>query len=247
MTLWRLESLRLWRTKRWLILVGVYGFFGLIGPLTARYLPEIIDRLGGADAITGLPELTAEDGMTQYLGNAQQLGLLAVVFVAAAALAFDANKEMSIFLRTRASVASIMSPRYVVTAGAAAVSFLIGAAIAYLGTGLLLEWLDLGAVLIGSALQILYLVLAVVLTGLVSSFVRNVPGVALLALGILIVVGLLGLIPAISDWLPSELLGGLDILIRGGDFELWPAIVVTVALTAVMVWITLVRLEHREV
>ena len=247
MSLWRLEYLRIWRTKRWLILVGVYAFFGILGPLTARYLPEIVENLGGADAITGLPELTPADGITQYLGNAQQIGLLAVVFVAAAALAFDANREMSIFLRTRTSISRIMAPRYVMTAAVSALAFTVGVVIAYIGTGVLLEWLDLGAVIVGSLLQILYLVVAIVLTGLVASFFRNVPAVALLTVGILILVGLLGLVPSIADWLPSEVLGGMDVLIRGGGFDLWRAVIVSAALVVAMVWLTLTRLDDREV
>ena len=131
--------------------------------------------------------------------------------------------------------------------GAASLAYTVGVVIAYVGTGLLLEWIDLGAVVVGSLLQVLYLVVAVVLTGLVASFLRNVPGVALLTLGILIALGLLGLISTVSAWLPSELLGGLDVLIRGGEFELWRSVAVSVALIAVMVWITFARLQHREV
>ena len=46
MNLWRLEWLRLVRTHRLLVLLGVYLFFGLTGPLTARYLPQILAALG---------------------------------------------------------------------------------------------------------------------------------------------------------------------------------------------------------
>ena len=47
MNLWRLEWLRLVRTKRWIALVGIYVFFGLLGPLSARYMGEIVERFGG--------------------------------------------------------------------------------------------------------------------------------------------------------------------------------------------------------
>ena len=55
MNLWRLEVLRLLRTYRMWILVGIFGFFGFLGPLTAAYLPEIVDRLGGGVEIS-VPE-----------------------------------------------------------------------------------------------------------------------------------------------------------------------------------------------
>ena len=49
MSPWRLEILRLTRTKKWVALVGVYVGFGLLGPLTARYIKEILSRVGSSD------------------------------------------------------------------------------------------------------------------------------------------------------------------------------------------------------
>jgi len=245
MTLWRLEWLRLTRTKRWLILFGVYGVFGILGPLTARYLPEIIDRLG--DVQVDLPELTPADGVAQYVGNAQQIGVLAVAFVAAAALAFDSNTEMSVFLRTRATVRNILTPRFVVNAAAAAGAFVFGALIAYIGTGLLLEWLDFGDFLVGLALHAWYLVFVVALIALMAGIFRNVVGVALSSIGVLIILGILTLLSPIARWLPSALVGSIDVLLRGGPFDVLPALVVTTVLIVALPAIAVARLEAREV
>lgn len=245
MNLWNLEILRLWRTQRWLILFAVYGVFGLLGPLTARYLPDLIESIDES-AVGTLPQMTPEDGITQYIGNAAQMGLLAIAFVGAAALAFDANTEMAIYLRTRATIREIFTPRFVVTSVAAVAAFSFGMVIAYVGTGVLLEWLDLGAVMIGSLLHAMYLVFAVAVIGLVSSFIRKVPGVALLSVGLLILMALLALIPAVAPWLPSELVGAIDILVRGGDFDFWRSLAMTILLIAGMVAFSIHRLERRE-
>ncbi|GMR02003.1 MAG: hypothetical protein BMS9Abin20_0329 [Acidimicrobiia bacterium] len=246
MTLWKLEWLRIWRTQRWLILGSVYGVFGLLGPLTVRYLPEIIDRFGGTEVVGELPPMMPADGITQYVSSAQQFGLLAVAFVGAAALAFDAHCEMAIFLRTRASVRDIFIPRLGVNTVAAIAGFVFGVTLAYVGTGLLLEWLDLPAVVVGSVLQSLYLIFAVVVIGVVSSVVRSVAGTALISLGVLIIVGVASLIPPLAPWLPSDLLGALDALIRGSEFEYWRSIVVTAASIVILVPVSIARLERRE-
>ncbi|MGI9641280.1 MAG: hypothetical protein ACR2N9_00705 [Acidimicrobiia bacterium] len=245
MNLWNLEWLRMWRTQRWLILVAVYGVFGALGPLTARYLPELLESIDES-AVSSLPPMTAEDGIVQYIGNAAQIGLLAVAFVGAAAIAFDANHEMSIFLRTRATVRSIFVPRFVVVSATAVAAFLFGMAIAYIGTGLLLAWLDVGPVVMGSLLHALYLVFVVAVIGLVSSFVRKVPGVALLSVGILIAIALPSLVPSLAPWLPDELIGATEILIRGGSFDFWRSIIVTVLLIVGMIALSVYRLERRE-
>jgi ABC-2 type transport system permease protein len=244
MSLWRLEWLRLWRTQRWLILLAVFGSFGMLGPLTARYLPDLLESLG-EDAGT-LPPMTAVDGVTQYVGNAAQIGLLAVVFVAAAALAFDANAEMAVFLRSRARVRDIVIPRYAVSVTASFVAFVMGMIIAYVLTGFLLGWIDALAVTVGTVLFGLYLAFAVAVVALIASLIRRVPAVAMLSVGALIVLAILGLVPQVAPWLPSSLVGAADSLIRGGDFDSQGAVVVTVALTIALVAISIKRLETRE-
>ncbi len=246
MTLWRLELLRLWRTQRWLILLAVFASFGVLGPLTARYLPDLMESFG-EDALGALPPMASADGITQYMGNAAQIGMLAVAFVGAAALAFDSKPEMAIFLRTRATVRDILVPRYVASTLASIAAFVVGMAIAYVGTGILLEWLDVGAVLIGTALFGLYLAFAIAVFALISSFIRRVPGVALLSVGALIVLALLGLVPSVQRWLPSELVGAIDVLIRGGEFDFWRSILTTAVLTVAMLVVSIRRLEAREV
>lgn len=245
MSLWKLEVLRLWRTQRWLILLAVFVSFGVLGPLTARYLPDLLEALG-EEAAGSFPAMTAVDGITQYIGNAAQIGMLAVVFVAAAALAFDANPEMAVFLRTRASVRDIVVPRVVISAGASTAAFGVGLVIAYVLTGILLDWLDALAVVEGGALFGLYLVFTVAIVALVASFIRSVPGVAMLSVGILIVLALVGLVPQIAPWLPSELVGATDVLVRGGEFDFWRATVVAAVMTIVLLGISIRRLERRE-
>lgn len=245
MTLWRLEFVRLFRSLRWIILAAVYGFFGVIGPLTARFLPALIERIEGTTA--GLPEFGPPDGITQFVGNAQQFGLLAVAFVAAAALAIDSNVELSVFFRTRASMRDIVTPRLVVNAGAAAAAFVFGAVIAYVGTGILLAWVDLGPFIVGVVLQCVYLAFAVTVVGVMASVVRKVVTTALLSVGILILLGVLTLVSPVAAWLPSDLAGAIDRLIRGGDFDYWRSLAVTVALIASLSTLAIRRLDRREV
>jgi len=246
MSLWNLELLRMWRTQRWLILFAVYGVFGILGPLTVRYLPDLMESLG-EDAVGTLPAMTPPDGIAQYIGNAIQIGTLAVAFVGAAALAFDSNTEMSVFLRTRATIRQIFTPRYVVVTVTAIAAFLFGLALAFIGTGILLDWLDAWNVVLGGVLHALYLTFAVAVIGFVSSLIRKIPGVALLSVGILIVIGLLSLVGPIAKWLPNELIGAVDSLVRGGEFDYWRSIVVTIVLVVGLLALTIRRLEGREV
>ena len=246
MTLWRLEVMRLVRTYRIWILVGIFGFFGVLGPLTVRFLPEIVDRLGGGAEIV-VPDATPELAMAQYLGNALQLGLLAIAFVAALALAFDTKPEMAAFLRTRATVPQILTPRYVLNMAAAAGSFLLASAVAFVVTAVMIDVPSIGGTIVGSMLVGLYICFAVALTGLFASIVRGVPGTALLTIGALILLSIIGLVPAIGPWLPSDLVGSYDTLIGGGDFIYWRAIASALVLSGAAIAASVYRMEHRQV
>lgn len=245
MSLWRLEILRLFRTHRLWILLAVFASFGALGPLTARFLPEIVAAVGGGVEIA-VPPPSPELAMAQYLGNALQIGILAVAFVAAAALAFDSKPEMAVFLRTRATIRQILTPRYVVNMIAAVLSFAVGTAIAYVGASLLIAAPRLGGTLVASLLLAVYLAFVVALTGFSASLVRSVPGAALISIGALILLGIVGLIPQAEPWLPSNLVGSFDNLIAGGEFEYWRSLLSTIVLSIGAVASSFALMGHRE-
>jgi ABC-2 type transport system permease protein len=246
MNLWLVEWLRLWRARTVWILFGVFIFFGALGPATARFLPEIMERTGLGGEIT-LPPPSPEFAMSQYLGNALQIGVLAIAFVAGTSLAFDSKPEIAVFYRTRATIVEILTPRYVVIAIAAIAAFIVGTITAFITSTVLIGAPDAVATLTGSALIVLYLVFAIALVGLMASLVASVPGAALLAVGTLIIVGIAGLIPYVGPWLPAYLVGGFDTLIAGGEFDYWRAITVTVVGGAAAVWVSVALMSRREV
>ena len=248
MTLWRLEWVRLTRTGRILILLAVFISMGIIGPLSVRYLPELLESAGGGqEAIAQLPPISPEFAMASFLSNAIQLGLLAIAFVGAAALAIDAKPEISVFFRSRATIRQILFPRFVMIAGAAVVAFTIGVITAVVVSGVLIDWPNAPTTIVASSLVALYLVFVVAVIALFGSLVRRVPATALLTIGSLIVLSVVGVYDPIAAWMPSYLVGGFDGIIGGGDFIYWRSIAATVALIAGALWLTVVRLESREV
>ncbi len=247
MNLWRLEWLRLTRTRRWLALVGVYLFFGLLGPLSARYLAEIVERFGGGVEVT-FPDPVPADGMTQYVSNAAQIGVLVAVVVAAGALAFDAKPEMGVFLRTRVrSVYDILVPRYTVSVLAVLVSYALGALAAWYETAVLIGSLPAGAMLAGIGFGMLYLAFAVAVVAAAASRTAGVLGAVIVTILVLLGMPLLGLVDVIGRWLPSNLVGALDGIPRGGDSaDYLPAAAVTLALIPSLLWLTVRWSRARE-
>jgi ABC-2 type transport system permease protein len=247
-SLWRLEWLRLLRTHRLTGLVAVFLLFGFTGPLATRYLEELLRRFGGGVEVR-LPEPVPADGMAAYVDNGQQLGLLVVVLVAAAALAFDAQRESAAFLRTRVrSMWRLVLPKVAVNAAAAAAAFALGALAAWYETAVLFGDLPVAGTIAGIAYVALYLAFAVALTALAAALLRGVVGTAVAALAALLLLGLVGSLGILADWLPSHLVGSLHALARGGDpGEFLPAAAVTLALGALAVAAATWLLGRRDV
>src|SRR5450759_2482501 len=103
MSPWRVEWLRLVRTRRLLALAGTFVFFSFSGPLTAAYLPELL-RNGAASP--GVKIILSKpgpaDGIQGYSDNVLLIGLIVMVVVAASACAVDARPALSAFYRSRA-------------------------------------------------------------------------------------------------------------------------------------------------
>jgi ABC-2 type transport system permease protein len=248
MNLWRLEWLRLVRTHRLLAVVGLYLFFGLTGPLTARYLSALLGRLGTEGVRVEFPEPVPADGVAQFVGNASQIGLLVVVLVASSALAFDARREMAVFLRTRVgAVRDIVIPAYVVNAGAAAAGLVTGSLAAWYETSVLLGGLPAGPMLIGMALSALFLAFAVALTAAVASVVRGVAATAGVTLACLLGLAIVGGLTPLGRWLPNRLAGAMTDLVRAAPvLDYVPALIISVVASAAAVTVAVLVGARRE-
>ena len=247
MTLLRLEWLRMLRTRRWIVLFGIFLFFGLIGPLTARYLAEIIQRFGGVEV--PLPDPVPADGITQYSSNALQIGLLAVVVIAAQALGLDNRPEVAAFFRTRVeSTTRLLFPRVAVVGVTAVAAFAAGTAAAWYETVVLIGSLPVGRLWLGAALGAIYILFVVVLTAAITTATNSALSTTLLVIGVLLFLPVLGLVPSIGQWLPSALPGAIDGLVRDRlPSEFAQATAVAVVTVALLWWVAVRRFARREV
>lgn len=247
MNLWRLEWIRMVRTKRWVAIFGVFVFFGIIGPLSARYIGELVERFGGGVQII-LPEPTPADGIEQYSANIQQLGILVLVMIAAGALTIESRYEMAVFLRTRVmSSARLLIPRYVVVTAAGILAYVVGGLLAWYETAVLIGAPDAGAMAAGMLCGSVYLLFTVSIVAFFGSTLNNVLPTVILSLVVLLVLPIIGLIPSLTDWLPSHLIGALDGLVRGAAFgDFLKSLFVTLAGTFALLYGTIGALAKRE-
>jgi ABC-2 type transport system permease protein len=248
MSPWRLEWFRFVRTPRWIVLFGVYLTFGLIGPVMAKYMADILEHAQSEMTII-LPPPAPKDGIVNYLSQVGQIGLIVVVAIAASAMTFDARRGVSTFLRSRvSSIWELVRPRVAVTAMAAVLAYGLGTLAAWYETALLLGPLPVGAMLGGLLCESVYLTFAVAVVAAVAPIARSTIAVAAIALAALIVLSIVGGLGVLHDWLPSALSGAPAALLAGTSVtDYLPALLVTATACPLLITAGVIGLRHREI
>jgi ABC-2 type transport system permease protein len=248
MTTWRLERLRMTRTPRAIALGAVYLFFGLLGPVTAKYLQDIVNRAqSGLQIIVAHP--TAKDGIANYISQASQTGLVVVVVIAAGAFTFDARRGLSTFLRTRAdNMWQLIAPRFAVNTAAAVAAYTLGTLAAWYETALLIGSPPAGAMLGGLLCGSVFLIFAVSVTTAAASVARSTLATVGITLGVLLALPILGIAGPLHAWLPSTLVTAPVALLGRSDLgDYLPALGTAAIGTALLLTVATLRLARRDV
>jgi ABC-2 type transport system permease protein len=243
---WRLELLRIWRTRRLIVLTATFLILGLGSPVLTYYLPDLVkNSTNGVQII--LPEQTAADGIASFASNIAQLGTLVVVVIAASTLAIDADPGLAAFYRTRVRrPLPLVMPRYLVVTAASIAALALGTLGAWYETTILLGSVSFGSLMLGLALEALWLCFVTSIVVLFSSTLRGAIAVVGASIALLLALSLVGSLTAASSWMPTRLSGSGADFIRDAPGDIWHAIVVTMLATVVAVSLALYQFGNRE-
>ncbi|MGM0125190.1 hypothetical protein IGI37_002588 [Enterococcus sp. AZ194] len=89
------------KTYKLPILACIFFIFGILSPMTAKFLPTLLPSLLGDDLNLELPEPSSLDSWTQYFKNMNQLGLIVVVLIFSGILSTELEKGTLVNLLTK--------------------------------------------------------------------------------------------------------------------------------------------------
>ncbi len=205
--LWK-EFTEAWRSYRLLIQTVVLLAMGILGPLSARYLPQLLATM--ADVPEGLAEVmpVPDTAMAigEYLDNVVQFGAILAILVPMAAVVGEkaaGTAEFTLSKPVRRS--SLLLAKFIAYSATLGLAIAAAASGGYYYTGVLFEWLPAGGFLVANVLVFAYLLVLVALTLLSSTVARSQLAAAGMAFGGLLLLGLLGSIPRLGRHLPASL------------------------------------------
>jgi len=204
------------RTMRLPVVVAVFAMLGLLSPVFARYIREIVEAAGGGQFQGMIPEPAVADAVAQFTKNMGQFGVLIAILVTMGSVATEKERGTAAFLLTKPITRGAFVGAKVLAIGALlALATAVAGALCWIYTALLFEQLPVAQ--FAAAVGLVWLSLAVVaaLTFLASVITRSALVAGGVAFGAFLVAGILSALPGIGAYLPTSLWGAAGLLALG--------------------------------
>jgi len=247
--LWK-ELREQWRSYRMLVVAAVLVAMGILGPLTARYMNELMASIPGTpeglEAV--LPAPTVEFAVAELVDNLAQFGLILALLVPMAAVVGEKSTgTAALTLSKPVSRGAFLLAKLLALLTTFAVGLSLSVAAGYAYTGMLFSWLPIGGFAVLAGMLLLYLLFYASLTLLASTLMRSQLAAAGLAFGLALSLGIVGTIPALGAYLPSALLGWGRAAANGMALEMpWKALATTLILIPASLLLGQAALRRQE-
>jgi ABC-2 type transport system permease protein len=246
--LMRKEMREQWRTYRLVIICVIAFVFGLISPLLAKYLPELLKNAAGPIQFSA-PVPTVGDAVDQTIKNlGSSVGTFGAILLAMGLVAREKERGTAAFVLTKpASRLGFLASKFIGLALTLGAAIFLGGLAAYGYTTLLFEALPIGGFLACLSLLLLAALVYGTVTFFASTLVKSALPAAGIGIGSLIVFSLIGAIPQLKSWTPNALLGPAKALALGQAAEhLWLPVGANLALIGLLLGAAWLSFRHQE-
>jgi len=203
----RKELLQQWRTKRVLVIGTVFLVFGMGSPLLARFTPELVGSIEGAEQFADLiPAPTTADALGQYVKNLTQFGFILALLLGMGAVAGEKERGTATLILSKPLPrwAFVLS-KFVAQSIVYALAFAISGLGAYYYTTVLFDGLAFGSFMVGNLLLTVWLLTFAAVTLLGSTVARTTGAAAGVGLAGSVTLLLLANLPRVGVLTPSGL------------------------------------------
>jgi ABC-2 type transport system permease protein len=222
------ELIEQFRTKRLVSVAAVFVFFGILAPVTDRYMKELIDAIGSRSGgfTIEVPPYSLQGAMGQIIKNLSEFGIICALLLTMGAVAWEKERGTAGMILTKpASRAAFLAAKLVAISVSLGVAVVLGCGLGYVYTLLLYPTIfPLGGYIAMAAILWWTMVVFVAIVLFASTVFRSAVAAAGFGFVAFLVLGLVVAFPIVGPWSPLGLLGPAQDLALGhdaGDF-LWP-------------------------
>jgi len=239
------------RTNRLLAVAAVFVLFGIISPLTDRYMKQLFDAIGtesgGMSFVVPPPSL--EGAATQILKNMSQFGIICALLLSMGSVAWEKDRGTAGMILTKpASRAAFLAAKLIAISITLGLATVLGCGFAYAYVTLLYPSTFALGGYVGMTLLLWWMLVGfAAITILGSSLTKSAIAAAGIGLVALLVLGILASLPVIGEYMPVSLgtIASNLVLDKDPGFVLGP-ILFNIALLPILFGITWLTFRRQE-
>lgn len=197
------------RSGRLIVFMVLFLLFGLLSPLTAKFMPDIIASFSESQNISiTLPEPGWMDAVAQYIKNLTQICTFLIIIIYMGSIAKEKETGTAVFLLSKpVSRGSFLSAKFVSVALAAFVSIVISFLAAAFYTVLFFDGFDILRFAWLNLVMLLYLISILFMVMMFSTLMRSQILAGVLSFVCWMLISLAGQLGGIGKFLPAALIG----------------------------------------
>ena len=240
------------RTNRLIAVAAIFLLFGILGPLTDRYMKELVDAIGtesGGFSIQ-VPPPSLEGDLVQIIKNLSQFGIICALLLGMGSVAWEKERGTAGMILTKpASRAAFLAAKLVAISLTLGIATALGTGVAYIYTLILYPTVFPPAGYAAMAILLWWMLVAFTsITLLASTVTRSAIAAAGIGLVALLVMGIVGALPTIGPYMPSSLSDPARAIAMGQDpGSLAGPLVFNIALVPALFCITWLVFRRQEV
>jgi ABC-2 type transport system permease protein len=202
----RKELAEAWLTRRLPVVAGLFLVIGMISPLTAKYLPEILQAALGDQLTIPVPTPDAAASIGQLQKNLGQLGALAAIALAMSSVSGELDRgTAALVLSQPATRSAFLAAKLVALAIVIGVSTVLAVIVAWAYTAVLFVMQPVVGWLVMALLLWLAMMVWVAITFCASTATGSSTAAAGIGFVGLIVLSIVAVVPAVDRFLPTAL------------------------------------------
>jgi ABC-2 type transport system permease protein len=209
------------RTNRFVAVVAVFVLFGIVGPLTDRYMKELIDAIGSQSGgfTIQVPGPTLAGDLTQITKNLSEFGVICALLLTMGTVAWEKERGTAGMILTKpASRAAFLAAKLIAISATLGIATALGTGVAYVYTlALYPSDFAIGGYVAMAMLLWWITVVFTAITLLGSTLTRSAIAAAGIGLIALLVMGILGALPVVGPYMPSSLAAPAQAIALGQD------------------------------
>lgn len=244
------EWLELTRTKKLYIFLGIFALLGMISPVIARYMQEIIVASMGDKVPLVVPPTTWIDSYVQLYSNLAQMGGLSIIFIFMGCVVSEKQSgSAALTLTKNLSHARFIMAKFIAAATLLMISTLSSVILCYAYTNYLFgEAGELQSVFMGALAYFVFVLALLGATVLSSSIAKSTAVSAILAFCAFILLSVSNYTPKIGEYLPGTLLSKtMELTIGNFSNSIVWSIVTSLCITVLCLFTSIRILKRQEI